>query len=634
MVTWQRQVDRYAVLIHALATLALGWSLLTGINRMPAQWKDPDSLQLLSFIYPLWDACWNYGEYPVWNPYFGGGVPWAGYVYNPGLSIQSLLYLGVGPFVGIKLFALLVLFGGGLSLYAFARLWFALDPRFALVSSLLYMSALWLPYRMISGNFDEIILYVSPLAGVLMWGLLHGRWWGLLLPVLLQALFAQAKYGPFIVALLPFFCVLQWAGFSWLRVGRGMLLFGLAFLAGVVFSLPKLLPLVEMLARDLVDQTDFAGHKQYTPAHFFDYLIGHMNVMTGRTNAHMGVGAAAVVLAAVGLFAARGRAFVPAVLFGLSALLAMGDNSPLPLSRVLQAMPLFDTMRDYSKYWNQLPVVCVCLLAGLGLEVIAKALVRLGGWRSCRQACGVLMALGIGAMVVPNALPCSLYLYPRVFTADPVVGPREAFRQVAHRELYQRVDRYRRPGKLTREFNHDQYHLMMRGIGTVTWYGNLVFPECSIPQSFIQNGHMVPNPEYAGEAWFESPAGDREAAPGFGFTYNTLTASAKGADGRLLVFNFNYSPHWRTSAGQMWSKDGRLGVVLPSGFEGTVRLRYVDPAFRLGLAAMLAGLVAWFGGMPLLMRTWRRTMNEPEPDHGQGGAAPAASDAGPPSPIK
>lgn len=617
MNTWQRRFDRYAVLVHALAALAIGWSILAGMNRLPAQWRDPDSLQMLSFIHPLWEAFWTYGEYPVWNPYFGGGVPWAGYVYNPGLSVTSLIYLLCGPFVGIKIYCLLVLFGGGLGLYAFARLWFALDPRFALVSSLTYMTVLWLPYRMISGNFDEVIIFLAPVAGVLMWGLLHGRWWGLLLPLLFQALFAQAKYGPFIVAFLPAACVVQWAGLSWSRLGRGLLMFALAFGAGVALSLPKLLSLMVMLERDLVDQSDIAVRKQYTPAHFFDYLIGHFNVMAGRTNAHMGVGVAAVALAVVGLAAARGRGAMPAALFGVSALFAMGENSPVPLYRILQALPVFDTMRDYSKYWNLLPVVCVCLLAGLGLEVLAGLLARVRGSRVCSQACTSLAAVCLVAMVLPNALLCGLLLYPRVFTAEPGSEVREPFHHVAHRELHGRVDRYRRPDLRIRELNHDQYHLLLRGIGTLTWYGNLVFAENAIPRYFIDDGRLVPNPDYTAEVWWETDKGARQPALGHAYTYNTMRALAEPMGGRTLVFNTNYSSYWQPSVGRLVNSGGRVGVVLPPSYEGEVRLRFVDPTFRLGLLGALLAALLWFGGMPLLLRSWRAEATA---------AAPHASD--------
>lgn len=627
MVVSNRRFDRYAVLIHALAALAIGWSFVAGIDRLPAQWKDPDSLQLLSFIHPLWDAFWSYGEYPVWNPYFGGGVPWAGYVYNPGLSVTTLIYLLFGPLVGVKVYSMLVLFGGGLGLYGFARLWFALDPRFAMVSSLTYMTSLWLPYRMISGNFDETIMFLSPVAGVLMWGLLNGRWWGLLMPVLFQALFAQAKYGPFIVALLPFLCVFAWAGLSWGRLARGMAMFALSFAAAVALSLPKLLSLVELLERDLVDQTDFAGRKQYTQAHFFDYLIGHMNVVTGRMNAHMGVGLAAVLLGILGLFASRGRAFVPGVLLVITAMFAMGENAPVPCYRLLQALPVFDTMRDYTKYWNQLPVVCVCLLAGLGLEVLSGLLNRVNASRACRHACPVLAGLFLLAMVLPNGVLAGAYLYPRVFTAERAEESRGEFYQIAHRDLIGRVDRYRRPDMLVRELNHDQYHLLLRGIGTITWYGNLVFAENAIPRYLIEDGRLVPNAGYLAEAWTEGPNGTRTAADGFALTYNTVRARVGADSSRLLVFNTNHSANWSSSVGEVRSSGGRLAVALPPGHQGEVLVRFVDPAFHMGLWWALVGGLLWFGGMPLLLRSWRAAMISAESSEQSGLPSPGVQAA-------
>ena len=101
--------------------------------------EDPDALEMLAFARVFVDAIWNHHQFPLWNPYFGGGIPWAGMVWNPGLTPLSLILVSFGEVVGFKVWFAFVLFFGAMGMYrvctdilrtsrvAAATLWFAVS---------------------------------------------------------------------------------------------------------------------------------------------------------------------------------------------------------------------------------------------------------------------------------------------------------------------------------------------------------------------------------------------------------------------------------------------------------------------------------------------------------------------------
>src|ERR1044071_6138408 len=98
----------------------LSFPILRDLNNLPTK-LNVDAYQHLSFAYTYYDAVRNHGELPLWNPYFGGGIPWAGYIYNPGISPWGLIFGLFGDIAGMKVTLLLSLVLGGLALYGVAR---------------------------------------------------------------------------------------------------------------------------------------------------------------------------------------------------------------------------------------------------------------------------------------------------------------------------------------------------------------------------------------------------------------------------------------------------------------------------------------------------------------------------------
>ena len=96
------------------------------LDRLPSK-RNHDAFQHLSFEYATYDSVRHHGEYPLWNPYFGGGIPWAGYIYNPGLTPISLIYITFGEVVGVKLLILCTLLLGSYGMYAVGKDWLNLN---------------------------------------------------------------------------------------------------------------------------------------------------------------------------------------------------------------------------------------------------------------------------------------------------------------------------------------------------------------------------------------------------------------------------------------------------------------------------------------------------------------------------
>lgn len=94
--------ERFCLVLLGAFLSLLSFPILRDLNGLPTQ-LNADAYQHLSFAYSYYDAVWNHGELPLWNPYFGGGIPWAGYIYNPGISPWGLIYGLAGDVAGVKI---------------------------------------------------------------------------------------------------------------------------------------------------------------------------------------------------------------------------------------------------------------------------------------------------------------------------------------------------------------------------------------------------------------------------------------------------------------------------------------------------------------------------------------------------
>lgn len=577
---------RLAVVVGT--AVAVAWPMFREPWALPVT-SDPDAFNDLSHIAVLVDAVRRFGEYPLWNPYYGGGMPWAGSVYNPGLSPQSLIFVLAGEVLGVKLWAALVLVLGAAGLYLSLREWFRLSGGAALFGALLYASAPWMPGVLDGGDYDLMGMCALPFALFTFRRWLVGSPIGLLAPLcLLAALGDAAKWWPFIAAV----CVL-WIAVTQRRTlptgrqGVGLIVAHWLLVVGVglLLAAPKLAPLTRLMALDRVPQV--AAREWDLCYRSWEKILIYVTRAEGAGNLQIGIGWPALYLAAIGVVTRRAPWGVGALLVGLT-LVAMGPHSPLPVVAIASRIPVVRAMGSYGMYLSLPMLVCFVVLAASGMEWVLSTT---GSWRARPLVYGAL-ACG-AAFILAGRVDARRQATALLFGEPPAPASRQPFQQVAYAPNEGVVSRYREtPGFIAAA---DQYRNLKRGIGTITWLGNMVFPEYAVAAIRIdERGRAHQSPAFSGEVVpVDMAPGARLGEPVR--TYNTIRVRVDSQGPSTFVVNSNCLSGWMPSTGRVGCIDGRLSVALDQPVAADVVLRYHDGLFVRGCVLAGLGLVSWAG---------------------------------------
>lgn len=576
--------DRLAALALLAFAGVLGAPLWTRLGRIPEPRADPDHFQQLSFCRAFHDAV-RQGELPLWTPWFGGGFPFAGSPDQPGLSPAGLLCAALPELPALKLLALVALLLGSYGMLRVGREWLRLSLPGALLAALLYTGSPWFAGRLASGNYFELPLFALPFAILCLGRLLERRWLGLLLPALF-ATFLHAKYGGLVAPA----AVLVFALACARDFGTSRHAVALAWLAavacGAALALHRILPMLDVLARDLAVHRSLVAPRGYQG---FADLLAYL-VEGGRdANLWVGLGWPAVLAAAAGALLAPRRGLNLVALFAAAALFGMGPRSPLPLWELTAHVPGLEAMQP-GKYVSGILPFSSALLAGLALD-------RLLAWLEARAGLAARTPAWWGALagaflaLASTPLATSFAVSRDLFTSDDFEVSPEPFHQVASTALLGGRARYRGASLEPRETN--QYYNLRRNVGTLTWYGGMILPERATPRFAIDpDGQRLPVAGYRGEVRCLETNADCEVG-GLEVGYNEIRFRAASGAGARAVLNFNAEAGFRAQPGRVVEHEGLLAVELPPGTDGPVVLRYASPAFRLGLAAGAGALAGW-----------------------------------------
>ncbi len=580
-------------------TLLISSGLYLNIKRLPST-VDPDGLQLLSHNFILHDAVQRFGEYPLWNPYFGGGIPWAGYFQNPGISLPSLFNLLFGEVVGLKLKLLLYLFLGALFMHHFLLNYLKFPQREALYGTYLYVASPWFVGKILDGNYNEVGYFLFPLFFVLFLGLLRRQWWGLLFPFLIMNSLADEHYRVlfYLAALLLLMVDRRHLAdperSKWPHLRLTLILFFIASLVGLLMSSSKILPMMHELKQNLVDLESLKDQRGYTPLQLLKELLLIGEISPPRW--HFGVGIIATMAAILGIVRTLPKYKALGILLFMALSLSMGENSPLPLSHLVRDLPLIGSMRDYAKYFNYFILFTLCGYAPLGMQ-----------WANRRFSRPWVAQAALALSLIQPAMATLDYFHQAFDDSLKFEQTQrsETFYHMAFEPYYKKVDKYRLVSPLAVHLH--QYFNVKNNIGTITWYGNLVYPEMAQPKYLYQDEEFkVVNPLERGMI-----SADLGVASDLHWTYNTMTFDFQGEAKSSATINFNYHPFWRSDQGVVQNDQGLISVVFDQPHQGTIHLRYVDPYFTLGLITTVVLALIWiFGYIHLCrhrekFRSWR-----------------------------
>jgi len=125
---------------------------------------------------------------------------------------------------------------------------------------------------------------------------------------------------------------------------------------------------------------------------------------------------------------------------------------------------------------------------------------------------------------------------------------------------------------------------MRHGLGTLTWYGNIVFSEPVEPD-------LVLPPGQGEEASLERPP---RAGPDFEYQgFHELVVDAPPGETTRLPVRFD--PGWSSAEAEVLEEEGCLALRPLEA--GPVTLRYRDSRVDLGLGLALLAALAWVLGL-------------------------------------
>jgi hypothetical protein len=552
---WGRLADRTAVRIalYAVIALAVVWPMLSHAAAFN-EFRDAEVLSMHEQAAVA--SIRDYGQLPLWNPWYCGGLYGLGEAQSRFAAPPFLLSLLFGveraqPII-VWLFAVLGMEGT----YRWLRLRvndatavLRVAPIFALSG---HFAVAW--FRGWTNFFGfELVPFV--LYGITVAA--RGRTHGIAVAAIAFAIILGFG-GTFAAPLIAVAAVAET-----LRVlletppGRRLraiaMLFSVASFMAAVAAV-RLLPLAEVLS---AQPRIMAGTPGHPPIAILYFLVKSINAHAGELDEPNGafyVGGGFLALIALG--GAERKSMRPLVIVILFLWLSAGYARKPALFALLRELPVFSALR-YPERFLWLGILFACEPAANALAKVP----RLGEGKGWRNGANIVLSAAVLLSVgwqVKAFWDCSLERDLGAVSKEP-----------GHEFRQSRGNRWLAG------------HYQGLNLGSLScWETHPVT--------------MSPNlrGDLAQEEYIENPA--LGAARRVSWSPNVLVVHTKmSAPGRLFI-NQNWHPGWRASVGNVVSVDGLLAVELPAG-EHDVRLAFEPRSAFAGGVVTLVGLASLLG---------------------------------------
>ncbi len=398
-------IGQLVVLIVVAA--AVLWPAPFTSNLLPASWPGSD------LIFSHWPTAlliqhtFAQGQgFPLWNPYFGGGLPLAAdplaaFFYPPTHLVH---------FFSMRNYYLVLIMGhlvfAGLGTLLLARRAFGLPRLPALVAAVSYMATPRLIAHLGAGHIT-ILQTVAwfPWLALGCWATVHNpRRWGPLFGISLALAVVAGHpqmiyYGLMMVAGLAVWLLVR----RWWQEGRRALLMSAAGLAaagaiGVLLAAVYLLPLMELTAHS-TRQLSLSATDAYPLKDFIHALLSQFPSPELSWESMLTPGLLVLALALLGVVTSLRKAWPLVLAIALVAGLAMGNASPLYLFAA-RILPGFDLFRGLARIWF-IALLLFALLAGLGADSIVRGVQRLYmGGKATASAAGLFTVLAVALSLI------------------------------------------------------------------------------------------------------------------------------------------------------------------------------------------------------------------------------------------
>ncbi len=536
----------------------------------------------------------EYGQWPMWNPWLGGGHSLAGHALGrtanpsflpvlvlgtlPGVKLDILLYMLIGQVGTAYLLWRLGCRGVGACVGAVVASWGGCYSMHLAHGHFEWMAYAWVPWMLASleaavGGGASRAMFAAGAFAALTW--LDG--------------------GPYQLGFLPLF-----VGFWAVATGgarRSPRPPAVALGAGAVGLLLAAIKILPVLAFGAAFPRETATHNPYYGAPF-EIGIGDViwQMLVARTQNHdpaawmpfrINVGAYVgwlpllLAMLALGLSPRRAMRWLAMLLASLT--IALSATLPVDVWARLHELPGYASLQIATRF-NAFVLLVLAVLAGIGADELAR---RGRAWRLGTAAAGLVIALDLLLVNAP--------VLDVAFCVPPVTLARDddAFVHVT-RSAYRDVYAHTATRPIWPNWPNATLPYVRANVGVV-----LAYPDFPYPRMVVPSDH----PLYPGVEAFVHEGDVRIV--GSTWTPNVVTLVLEGRGGTVIV-NRNAQPGWALRDApdgvRMDVVSELLAVRVPAG-RHEVALAFHPPLFALG--AWISG-IAWLGLLVAWLVPWRR----------------------------
>jgi hypothetical protein len=513
-------------------------------------------------------AITDYGQFPFWNPYIGGGNILFAHPEVPVLNPLFLLLLALGPLAGLKIQVLVVYFLGMTGFYKLAR-HLGISAYAAFMPPIVYMLSSFLTLHFAAGHIPFHYFTVFP------WLVLFYKK-SLDKPIHILSAGAAVAFitlgsgaaVPLLFSLFFLFLI------SLLDMGRERSIRPPVYaigagICGLLFAAIKFFPMYDYLSQypwipegTVQDTPLWVLPKMFfsfNQSVFADHIQGYV---WGWHEYGAFIGPLAMLLILCGLIMRFRKTWPYLVLTVVSLIIALGSFAP-PWSPwdLLHRLPGFESIRVPSRM-ILLAVFSFAVLAGYGVDAIRE---KIGGRRD-------IFAIGAAAVVLAIHLVVCLPILGETFTRAPEQTVRhDDFKQAA--------------GDPNRMYAG---YLSNRGTIRAAWL------------SAYRPGRGIIDYNNQVSEWYSE--NDMVYVRQRTFTPNRITFDLYTEQGGRLVVSQGYDTGWRRSDGKDVQEFADLVAIDVRPGTKSVEIYYYPRYFTFGLIVSVLSILGATGGAIMYTR--------------------------------
>jgi hypothetical protein len=529
----------------------------------------------------------EYGQFPLWNPYYCGGTVLLANPQSRLLSPSFLFILLFGEVVGIKIEIWLHLVVGLVGTYALARHYQLFSP-FAMMASFVFMLSSMYALNLTVGM--TWFLSVAYLPWVFLSYLKAFQNWKYALVSglgLALMFFGGGAYPlPITILFLAVYSLIL-VSFKEYKLTKVAKLLAVTLVFAFCIGAIKFLPAIEFLQanpRRIYDYSGFSLNSLQFGLLSRDQTLGAIGnlplekpgfldgVTGGMDENGMYIGIIPLGLSLIGIGLHDKRRMLLALCLIIFLWLSFGNRSrPIELWTPLHLLPVYDSMRVAQRF-RIVFMLCLSVFAGFGLRTADSYMARLVP----RPALTRFFAPAVLLFVLVDLWTVNSPIYKDAFPIPPLETVRnDVFHQVWAMSAYDRASQ--------QSWLPDSalYPALLSNVGVIDCYETANVPRSAVP---------ISSPDYKGEAYLLGTGGTAQISA---WSPNRITVDVDTSSAGFLVLNQNYYPGWSLERGggdQVEDKDGLLAVrVTPS--DHRLVLHYLPSSFIAGLAVTLTSIL-------------------------------------------